>query len=49
VDEQNRKQIDNLKSAGNARRWVRPELLRLEAGTAEFGDFVNADAQPGLS
>jgi hypothetical protein len=49
VDDQSPKQIDDLKSAGKAQRWVRPELLRLEAGTAEFGDFVSADAQPGLS
>jgi hypothetical protein len=49
VDEQSQKRIDDSKSAGNARRWVRPELLRLEAGTAEFGDVSSADAQPGFS
>jgi hypothetical protein len=49
VSEQNRKKIDDVKSARPATPWVRPELLRFEAGAAEFGDASSADAQPGFS
>lgn len=49
MNEQNQKQIDELKSAKSAIPWVRPELLRFEAGAAEFGDVSQADAQPGFS
>jgi hypothetical protein len=49
VIEQRQKQIDESKSAKVAAPWVRPELCRLEAGAAEFGDISSADAQPGFS
>jgi hypothetical protein len=38
VDEQTHNQIDDSKSAQSDVSWVRPEVLRFEAGAAEFGD-----------
>lgn len=29
--------------------WTRPEMNRLEAGAAEFGDVSSPDGQPGFS
>jgi hypothetical protein len=49
VVEQRQNQIDETKSAKTAASWVRPELCRLQAGAAEFGDVSNADGQPGFS
>lgn len=49
MDEQNQKQIDESKSARSAASWARPEVLRFEAGAAEFGDISSADSQPGFS
>jgi hypothetical protein len=49
VNEQSQKEIGESKSAEIAAPWVRPELCRLEAGAAEFGDISSADAQPGFS
>jgi len=49
VDQQKQKQIDDMKSARPPALWVRPALIRLEAGAAEFGDVSSADSQPGFS
>ncbi len=49
MNEQRQNKIDHSKSARPVSHWVRPELCRLEAGAAEFGDVSNTDAQPGFS
>ena len=49
MNEQRENQTDDLKPARPATPWTRPELCRLEAGAAEFGDVSNADGQPGFS
>jgi len=49
VNEQRRNQTSESRRAGSATLWVRPEINRLEAGAAEFGDVSNADSQPGFS
>ena len=49
MDEQNRKQIGDSKSTQTLVSWVRPEVLRFDAGAAEFGDVASPDGQPGFS
>ncbi len=43
------KQIDESKSARPAASWVRPELLRFDAGAAELGDISNAEGNGQFS
>ncbi|HET9638356.1 MAG TPA: hypothetical protein VFP12_04040 [Allosphingosinicella sp.] len=48
----NQKQRENTDEATSERprtEWTSPEVNRLEAGAAEFGDVSSADAQPGFS
>jgi hypothetical protein len=49
VNEQQREKTDATDSAQPRAEWVRPEMNRLEAGAAEFGDVSSADAMPGFS
>lgn len=49
MDEKRQDKIDSLESTGPKAEWVRPEMGRLVAGAAEFGDVSNADSQPGFS
>jgi hypothetical protein len=49
VNQQQQEQIDEATSTGPKAQWTRPELCRLDAGAAEFGDVSNPDAQPGFS
>jgi hypothetical protein len=49
VDQQRHKQIGESKPAPSPIAWVPPEIVRFEAGAAEFGDVSKPDAQPGFS
>lgn len=49
MERKDQAQIDGVKPEEPKAQWLPPELCRFDAGAAEFGDFVSADAQPGFS
>lgn len=49
MEKQHQEQTGEATPAGAKADWTRPELCRLDAGAAEFGDVSSADAQPGFS
>jgi hypothetical protein len=49
VNGKQREHTDGAASEPPRTDWIRPEMNRLEAGAAEFGDASSADSQPGFS
>lgn len=49
MEKQHQEQTGGATPARPKTDWIRPELCRLEAGAAEFGDVSNPDGQPGFS